>query len=184
MAYLTNAEILDYAARATQTNFSAMEALIEKKAAHSSFDVFLSHSSKDEDRVLGIIEFLKQFGVNVYIDKLDDQLPRKTSPETGARLKRRIEECRKFVVLVSPNSKESKWIPWELGIGDVKKTLRNIALFPTVNENQCIDWPEQEYMGLYPRIALMKFAGFKEAQWIVYDHHKPSGILLKEWLSR
>lgn len=184
MAYLTNAQIIGYAAKATRQQFSADEALVEKRASIAPFDVFLSHSSKDAARILGVVQFLRDYGVNVYIDKLDDALPKKTSPETGARLKQRIGECRKFIVLVSENSKESKWIPWELGIGDEKKTIRNVALLPTVETSQNVDWPEQEYMGLYPRIVLNKFKGQENPVWMVLDHHKNEGTELKEWLKR
>lgn len=184
MAYLTTAQILGYAARATQQNFSATEALVEKKASYQAFDVFLSHSSKDEARILGVVQFLRDYGVNVYIDKLDDELPKKTSPETGARLKQRINDCRKFIVLVSENSKDSKWIPWELGIGDETKTLRNVALLPTVDSSQNVDWPEQEYMGLYHRVHFGGLDGYNDPVWMVRNHHNNTAVELSKWLKR
>lgn len=184
MAYLTNAQIMGYAARAAQRQFSATEVLVEKRASTIPFDVFLSHSSKDEARILGVIQFLRDYGVNVYIDKLDDALPKKTSPQTGARLKQRIGECRKFIVLVSANSKESKWIPWELGIGDEKKTTKNIALLPAVESDQNVDWPDQEYMGLYPRIDYGYLQGQSAPVWMVRDPLRNVGVELKKWLNQ
>ncbi len=38
----------------------------------------------------------------------------------------------KMVVLVSANTKESRWIPWELGLGDEAIKISNVALFPVV----------------------------------------------------
>ena len=84
------------------------DALFTKKASYQKCDVFLSHSSKDKDDLPAVIEFLKRFGVKAYVDKADDDLPKKTTSETGKIIKNRIAECKKFIVLVSDNSKESK----------------------------------------------------------------------------
>jgi hypothetical protein len=92
-----------------------------KKASYQPFDVFLFHSSKDKDILPSVISFLSEYGVNVYIDKADEELPSSTSPETGEILKNQIHEARKFIILISENSRYSKWIPWELGIADEKK---------------------------------------------------------------
>src|SRR4051812_25708928 len=90
----------------------------QKRASPTSLDVFLSHSSLDKEALPKAIAFLKAFGANVYIDKVDKELPQNTSSETGKKLKQRIAECPKFIVLVTANSKNSRWIPWELGIAD------------------------------------------------------------------
>lgn len=157
---------------------------IAKKASYQSFDVFLSHSSKDKDILTSVINFFSQYGVNVYIDKADEELPRYTSPETGDMLKHRIQECKKFIVLVTENSKESKWIPWELGIADEKKKIKNVALLPTVQTGTYPSWPEQEYLGLYPRIVYSNFKGQQQDVWMVLDHHQNTGTELGEWLKK
>lgn len=153
-----------------------------KKSLNQAFDVFLSHSSKDKDILPSIINFISQYGVNVYIDKSDVELPRKTSPETGEILKNRIQKAKKFIVLVSENSKDSKWIPWELGIADEKKKIENVALLPSVQSSSQSNWPEQEYLGLYPRIVLETFSGQTTPVWMVLDHHSNTGIELGQWL--
>ncbi|NKM58453.1 TIR domain-containing protein [Rhizobium anhuiense] len=91
---------------------------------------FLSHSSKDEDLVLGAILVLEGHGAQVYVDEVDPEMPPYTNTETAAILKSRIRQSKKFVLLTSKNSKESKWVPWELGVADGYKDLGNIALFP------------------------------------------------------
>lgn len=107
----------------------------EKRAASATLDVFLSHSSLDNESLPKAIGFLRKYGVNVYIDKTDKELPNKTSAQTGAKLKERIGECRKFIVFVTVNSKNSRWIPWELGIADEMKKIRHVALLPDI-QNQ------------------------------------------------
>jgi len=156
----------------------------EKRASNQSFDVFLSHSSKDKGILPSIINFLSQYGVNVYIDKSDKELPKETSAETGEILKNRIREAKKFIVLVSQNSKDSKWIPWELGIADVKRQIENMAILPTVQNNSAPVWPKQEYLGLYPRIVLHNFTGHTTPVWMVLDHHSKTGVELGVWLKQ
>lgn len=156
----------------------------ESRASSQSFDVFLSHSSKDADSLPSIINFLSQYNVNVYVDKIDEDLPSKTSSETGEKLKSRIYECRKFIVLVSENSNKSNWIPWELGIADERKTIRNVALLPKVQSTQKPEWPEREYLGLYPRIIHGKLQGYTSPVWMVLNHHKNTGTELSAWLKQ
>lgn len=156
----------------------------EKRASASTADVFLSHSSADKDALPVVIGFLEQHGAKVYIDKSDKELPQKASPETGAKLKERIAQCPKFIVLVTANSKGSRWIPWELGIADEKKKLANVAILPDVGNQLNVDWPEQEYLGLYPRIVLARFDGQAAPVWMVFDHHNNEGTELGKWLKR
>lgn len=156
----------------------------EKRVTRSDADVFLSHSSADKGSLPKVIGFLESHGAKVYIDKEDKELPQKTSAATGIKLKRRIAECPKFIVLVSANSKSSRWIPWELGIADEKKTLENVAILPDVGSLANTDWPEQEYLGLYPRIVLETFKGQSTPVWMVLDHHNNKGTELRQWLNR
>ncbi len=155
---------------------------VEKRASAASLDVFLSHSSSDKDSLPKVIGFLEQYDVNVYVDKVDKELPQKTSAETGVKLKERIAQCRKFVVLVTTNSKNSRWIPWELGIADEKKTIANVALLPDVQNESNAEWSEREYLGLYPRIVYATFTGRANPVWMVSNHHEKTGIPLKDWL--
>ncbi len=159
---------------------------ISKKSASYSTkkSVFLSHSSSDKAALPAVILFLESFGVNVYIDKTDQSLPQQTSPETGAKLKERIHQCDKFIVLVSENSKDSRWIPWELGIADESKTISNVALLPKVNHSEKPDWVQQEYMGLYHRITHGGLEGYSQSVWMVYDQSKNQAVELKKWLNQ
>lgn len=156
----------------------------EKRSSVSVSDVFLSHSTADKDALPQVIGFLEKHGARVYIDKADKELPQKTSAETGVKLKERIAQCAKFIVLVTANSKGSRWIPWELGIADEKKKLPNVALLPDVGNQSNPEWPEQEYLGLYPRIVLDTFEGQTTPVWMVLDHHARKGTELGQWLKR
>lgn len=69
----------------------------------------------------GAIEVIASHGGVPYIDEVDPAMPSHTSEETAELLKKRIVECKRFVLLTSPNSKDSRWVPWELGVADGKK---------------------------------------------------------------
>ena len=139
-------------------------------------NVFLSHSSEDIDKIPGIIKFLEQFGASVYIDKIDKELPKITNRETAEILKNRIITISKFIVFVTPNSKESKWIPWELGLADGMKDTKNIAILPAAQYESETQWTEMEYLGIYPKI--MNYNG----NWVVYYPYNNEVIYLRNWL--
>ncbi len=89
-----------------------------------------------------------------------------------------------MVVLVSTNTKESRWIPWELGLGDEAKKTWNVALFPVVEKNYETAWTKQEYLGLYRRIIWGTFKGKEKNEWMVHDHRDNTADPLGKWLRK
>ncbi|WP_299938204.1 hypothetical protein [uncultured Pelagimonas sp.] len=82
-------------------------------------------------------------------------------------MKSRIIQSRKFVFLATKNSKESKWSPWELGLTDGNKSLRNIALLPALEDDRQDSWTDWEYLGLNDRIVRGKIKGRPKDEWLV-----------------
>lgn len=97
----------------------------ERRAVNGS--TFLSYSSRDDEFLPSIIGVLENHGAFVYIDKKDSSLPHKPSRETAAILRKNVALSSKFVLFVTPNSKESNWIPWELGLADGEKTKSKVV---------------------------------------------------------
>ena len=118
--------------------------------------VFISHKHDDLEDLKGIIGFLqKNYHIKAYIDSKDLTMPKITSAKTAAKIKDRINQCDRFILLATDGAIESKWCNWELGYGDAKKYHENkIALFPMkpVNESSD-DYKGNEYMKIYPYIA-------------------------------
>ncbi|WP_090352519.1 toll/interleukin-1 receptor domain-containing protein [Dyella sp. 333MFSha] len=129
-----------------------MESLIESAAVGNGdrFDVFLSHSSKDAEVILGIKSLLEGQGMSVYVDWIvDTQLDRaKVNAETAETLRKRMGQCKGLIYVASANAAASKWMPWELGYFDGKKGDAAVAILPVV-ERQTDGFPGQEYLGLY-----------------------------------
>ena len=58
-------------------------------------------------------------------------MPRVTSGKTASKIKTRIRQCDKFILLATNSAVESKWCNWELGYGDSQKFDNNdIAILP------------------------------------------------------
>lgn len=147
-----------------------------------AFDTFLSHSTKDDELLSGVVLVLENHGATVYTDDRDNRLPSTPNPETAKLLRNQIQNSKRFVVFVTKNSTESRWIPWELGIGDGVLTNDHVALFPAGEYSYESSWAEQEYLGLYQRIVHGRMTGIEHNTWMVLDHTKNSAYTLSRWL--
>ena len=140
--------------------------------------VFLSYRREDRQYIQAIARFLRRIGIGVYIDFLDETLEDKTNDAVAQTLRDRIHKCTKFICLATPNSGKSKWMPWELGLGDRIVNYKNVAILPvTDNPNT---WADQEYGKIYGRIERITAVGFMDTWMVVY----PNGdkISLVNWL--
>ena len=180
----------EFATRADFQRFTRDQTLQEsasKRITASRRDprgaTFLSHSSKDDELVDGAIKVLENHGGTVYIDKVDPTMPPYTNSEAASKLKERVNQCRKFVLLASENSKESRWVPWELGIADGYKSLSRIAIFPTVESNARANWTSWEYIGLYNQIVYGDLADYENKVWMVIDRKRNVATELRRWLT-
>ncbi|HUR24934.1 MAG TPA: toll/interleukin-1 receptor domain-containing protein [Candidatus Thermoplasmatota archaeon] len=145
--------------------------------------VFLSHSHQDKKFLPGVIQVLQSEGGQVYVDHIDERLPRQTNRETADILRSTIRSCTRFVAFVTTNSKDSRWIPWELGLADGAKGEPTVALFPSAERAGDSTWTEQEYLGLYRRIDWGSINGFEKPGWRVLDHAKNQATWLKDWIA-
>ena len=157
--------------------------LAKARRAIVASSTFLSHSSADAREVAGAVQLLENHGAKVYIDKRDATLPPYTSEETADALKKQIYESRRFVMLASKNSQQSKWVPWELGLADGVKTLKNIALLPASDSEDDTTWTSWEYLGLYRRIVFGDLPGVPGPVWMVQDTKKNIATELRKWLT-
>ncbi len=179
--FITRDELRAFAAQKTQREQAALRDSASRRSLTGS--TFLSHSSKDQDLVIGATIVLEAHGAAVYIDEIDPEMPPYTTDETANLLKSRIQQAKRFVLLVTKNSKESKWVPWELGVADGYKHLPQIALFPSSDSAYDTTWAETEYLGLYRRIVWGQLQGFSESVWMVLDHKSNTATELRRWLT-
>lgn len=170
-----------------------------KNAYDTKITVFLSHKHKDLEEVeeaKGVIEMLEDLGVKVYIDSMDNKMPNQTTGETAARIKEVIKYCDKFILLATAKAIESYWCNWELGIGDVHKFQRHIAILPVKEKGEYdYQYKGNEYLQIYPYIDYRdgttyyrNNGGLIPKGYYVVDQKDKEGVTyitsLKTWLSK
>lgn len=129
----------------------------QKKPYSNSRTVFLSHKHSDLKDLQGVMGLFKELGVKVYIDSMDNKMPKETSGDTASRIKDVIKFCRKFVLLATDKAIESYWCNWELGIGDTHKFIEHIAILPMKEKNTYDhNYKGNEYLQIYPKINYNK----------------------------
>jgi hypothetical protein len=134
---------------------SAGSILSESARADSAyqdhFDIFLSHTIKDAEIVLGVAMILVDTGKTVYVDWIvDPQLDRSNvTPETARKLRNRMNQSDSLFYIHSKQSTSSRWMPWELGYFDGHNG--NVAILPVVEE-ATDTFTGLEYLGLYPYV--------------------------------
>ena len=179
MALYTEQELHDLAQKA-RTDQAAQrnlrKAMTDSTKSLSQY-VFLSHSHHDRKFVEDAQKFFALFGVDLYVDWLDPEMPSFTSPETAARLKAKIKGCHRFVVLASNNAGTSKWVPWELGYADSIKTMAKIAIFGIADNSN--NWNGNEYIGIYPRISQAE----NGLPYVYAAGSNTNGIALDDWMA-
>lgn len=179
--YITKSELRSFA---NKLNINEQVSLRKSAASRNmSGATFLSHSSKDNDLVVGAIRVLEGHGARVYVDEIDPEMPPYTTEETAGLLKSRIRQTKRFVLLASNNSKDSRWVPWELGVADGYKGLAKIALFPASESSQEKVWASWEYLGLYHRIVWGDLKGHQQRVWMVLDEKRNAATELSQWLA-
>ena len=154
--------------------------------------VFLSHKHDEFSILQDVIAFLKDEGVNIYVDWMDESMPKNTNATTALKLKEKIETCDKFILVATQSAIDSKWCNWELGLGDAAKYINNIALFPINKSSQ--SFYGSEYLRIYPRIEYQdgttKYtSGFyiPSGYYVIYPVDESGNSIiysLKDWLKR
>lgn len=178
MAFITRSQIQAYERGISVANESvaSMQAkAVSLNSASAQVTIFLSHSSKDRELLKPTISFLRSHGVSVYVDWMDEGMPDVVSGETAKRIKAKIRDQKKFMVIVTENSKDSRWIPWELGFADPVKGMEHIAILP-ISDNG--SFAQNEYMKIYPKIQRVNDI------WWVWIDDPTSLTQLTDWLKR
>tara|TARA_B100000446_G_C10414281_1_gene292178 strand:- start:236 stop:589 length:354 start_codon:yes stop_codon:yes gene_type:complete len=112
MAYFTKDEARQAARAAVNKSFKAnARAILESDSrsfeSFESFDVFLSHSSRDAELVLGVKALLERHGLKVYVDWHDDPQASRDSvtAETAELLRARMKQSKSLIFIVRWSSK-------------------------------------------------------------------------------
>lgn len=151
MSFISESQLSKY--RIGTRTFSA-DNLVNLNESHyrdkSRPMVFLSHKHDEEAILQDVIAFLKDEGVDVYVDWMDPTMPAYTNAKTAEKLKQKIKIADKFILVATQSAINSKWCNWELGLGDAAKYIDNITLLPINKTFE--NFRGAEYLAIYPRI--------------------------------
>jgi hypothetical protein len=98
-------------------------------------DVFISHKKEDAERARDLKRRVENFGLTCWIDADDKEMQRlqEARPVDSKVLTDRVREhlrtCRCLIFAFSAKSRESRWMPWELGFFDGRWGQRLIGLY-------------------------------------------------------
>lgn len=94
--------------------------------------VFISHQQKDKEQAKTIADYLMGVGIDVYIDEYDKDLKihhqSNNAKAVTDSIRKGINNSSHMLVLVSPNTLYSTWVPFEIGYGYDKTDLITLCL--------------------------------------------------------
>lgn len=81
--------------------------------------VFISHKDLDSHIAEKVAARVRMNGMETYLDTIDDALI-EDGPDLSDILLERMGECHQLIAVVSDKTKNSWWVPWEIGVGSEK----------------------------------------------------------------
>ncbi|PHR90415.1 MAG: hypothetical protein COA80_16305 [Leeuwenhoekiella sp.] len=191
MSFITESQLRNQRRSSKLYYMTLNESLNSFKGESNLFKtkIFLSHKHDEREYLEGAISFLKSYGVDVYVDWLDDGMPKTTSGRTADRIKQKIKVNHKFILLATEGAISSKWCNWELGLGDAAKYIDHIAIFPIIKDYS--DFSGSEYLEIYPYIynvdyfQYFKGAYRSEGTYVVFPSINGDNkvVPISEWLN-
>lgn len=148
------------------------------------YDIFLSHSSLDQELTCALYDLFTKKGFKVYLDYGDNELnPNIITSETGEQLRSKLKKCKCLAYISTSNISNSKWCPWELGLFDGISGER-CRILPIIKDLGETIYNGQEYLGMYPYLSYVKRSGSKGGIFWVNDPNGSNNcITLEQWLS-
>lgn len=120
-----------------RAHYSEMQSLYESKKL-SEHCIFISHKYEDLDAAREISEYIKDSDIDVYLDDNDDGLQEAVKNNDSEGIVRCIEKALQnsthILILVTENTRESWWVPYETGYAKCKKKSIASLLLKHVNE--------------------------------------------------
>lgn len=173
----------EYRTRSINTRYFSADTILNENRqiadTKTEFDIFLSHSSNDNELIAGLALLLQDLGYSVYVDWCDPKLNKNVvTPETAAVLRVRMKQCKSMIYAFSENASNSKWMPWELGYFDALSNSK-IAVLP-ISQSAKSSYKGSEYVGLYYHVQFAKISGSeKDAIWV---HDGDNYVIFSSWL--
>ncbi len=102
--------------------------------------VFISHKKADRTEAITIGAYLRENGVQCYIDEFDPIL--KTTDDITNTIMSRVRACSHLMAVVSENTNNSWWVPFEIGVAsETEKRITSYKLRAVTLPEYLEKWP-------------------------------------------
>lgn len=81
--------------------------------------IFISHQRADESKAYVVAASLKVLGHSCYLDTIDPYLAR-SGDDLADHIRTELGKCDCLLAVVSAATKQSSWVPWEVGVATEK----------------------------------------------------------------
>lgn len=106
------------------------ETLNYERSLNSTQCIFLSHKNEDKEACLQISKYLEDAGIDYYLDIYDENLQIASDENNPFKitecLKNGIKSSSHMIVVVSEKTKDSQWVPFEIGYGHASIVDKNL----------------------------------------------------------
>lgn len=109
--------------------------------------IFISHKQEDKFTAQQIAGVLAQEHVNFYLDTLDSTITG-SGKELTEHIKNNLGTCTDILVVMSEKTKQSQWVPFEVGMATELELPTVTYLAANVSLPDFLDyWPRLRYYG-------------------------------------
>jgi hypothetical protein len=117
-----------------------------------SYDVFLTHSIRDAELVLGVKVLLNRYKYTVYVDWSEDPDVDKSkiAKDIADKLRKRMQCAKSLIYITTENVENFKWMPWQLGYFDGLR--EKVAIMP-IKDAILASYHSKEFLSVYPYIT-------------------------------
>lgn len=107
--------------------------------------IFISHKKEDSSKALKISKYIESnYGYTTYVDELDHQIDPNNVVE---RIVSKLKKSTHLLVVFSEKTKESMWVPFELGISYEREQGIGVLIWPNATN---LSYQLPEYLEQFP----------------------------------
>ncbi len=155
---------------------------VDLKERKKRKSIFLSHSHFDKTVVSKIALLFNSIDYDIYVDWMDEAMPKVTEKRTALLIKSKIVHCHKFLFLATARGLQSKWCDWEIGVAYSIKEENELAILPI--ESKSGKWRGSEYLDLLPEMEFdVNSLENADVRKIKIRYSPSRAISLEKWLT-
>jgi hypothetical protein len=113
--------------------------------------IFISHKKEDSSKALEISKYIEtNYGYTTYVDELDHEIDPNNVVE---RIVSKLKKSTHLLVVFSEKTKDSMWVPFELGISYERNQGIGVLIWPNGTN---LSYPLPEYLEEFPLMQCNK----------------------------